>query len=549
MSPLVINILTIGAAVVAICLVLFLARWIVRRVIRGVLSGRKRSAQALAVLDQNVRLVFALATGLAALGIAGAGSYLVFRGHHLPSYALELVRRIPPAIHLGLAIAAAKLAGVALGLLVALRLLRRLLAYLGERAKAYEGVHVNAEAVDRFFGALQRMLGRSAWIGFVALALKLLGASATTYDLTILVLRLYLILALGVAAWRGLDAIIELADALSKKYSSPSNVLRYYTQLTHLLPLLRRSIEYALYTLVGYLITLELKMHNLAAWGPRIITIIGVVLLARVAVEVGRLLSEELLLTRATISEEQRQRRLTILPLIRSAIKYGIYFSAGIMILKQLGINPMPVLAGAGIVGLAVGFGAQNLINDVVSGFFILFENTYLVGDWIKAGEAEGNVEAIDLRTTRVRDNAGRLHIVRNGRIQDVINYSKEFTFAVVEVGVAYESNLQQVAEVLTQVGQEVQASAPDVLEPMVIRGVRAFNESDLVLRTTTKVKPGKHRAVEFALRARIKEAFDAHGIPFPYPQRVIVTKTGAGVARDRGSSPCPVPASRSDPA
>lgn len=534
MNPLVINILSIGGAVVAVCLVLFILRWIMRRVIRSLLSGRPAE---LAVLDQNVRLIFALATGLSALGVAGAGGYLVFKGHHLPTYALELFRRIPHAVHLGLAISAAKLLGIAVTLLVALRIVRRLLTYLAERAKAYEGVQINAEAMDRFFGALRRLLGRAAWLGFAALGLTLLGASGSVCHLAVLALKLYLILAVGIAAWRGLDAIIEVADALSKKHSSPKNILRYYAQLTHLLPLLRRSIEYALYTLVGYLITLELKMNDLAAWGPRIIKIIGVVLLARVAVEVGRLLVEEILLTRATISDEQRQRRLTILPLIRSAIKYGIYFSAGIMILRQLGINPMPVLAGAGIIGLAVGFGAQNLINDVVSGFFILFENIYLVGDYIKAGEAQGSVEAIDLRTTRIRDSAGRLHIVRNGRIQDVINYSKEFTFAVVEVGVAYETNLKEVVEVLKQVGQEVQASSPDVLEPMIVRGVRSFGESDLVIRTTTKVKPGRHVPVEFALRDRIKEAFEAHGISIPYPHRIVVTRP------DPGASPA-VPAS-----
>jgi moderate conductance mechanosensitive channel len=524
-NPLVINLLTLGGAVVAVCLVLYFVRWIVRRLIRGLLSKRPTE---LGVLDQNVRLVFALATGLAALGVAGAGGYLIFRGHHLPTYGLELLRRIPPAVHLGLAISAGKLLGIAIGLLVVLRIVRRLLAYLAARAKGYEGVQVNAAAVDAFFKALQRMLGRAGWLGFTTLGLKLLGASDAVCHVAALVLKLYLILAIGIAAWRGLDAIIEVADALSKKYSSPKNILRYYGQLTHLLPLLRRSVEYALYALVGYLITLELKMNDLAAWGPRIITIIGVMLLARVAVEVGRLLSEELLLTRATISEEQRKRRQTILPLVRSAIKYGLYFSAGIVILRQLGINPMPVLAGAGIIGLAVGFGAQNLINDVVSGFFILFENTYLVGDYIKAGEAQGTVEAIDLRTTRVRDGAGRLHIVRNGRIQDVINYSKEFTFAVVEVGVAYEANIKQVIEVIKQAGAEVQAVMPEVLEPMKVRGVRSFNESDLVIRTTTKVQPGKHVKVEFALRDRIKDAFDAHGIAFPYPHRIVIGMPGA---------------------
>ena len=173
-----------------------------------------------------------------------------------------------------------------------------------------------------------------------------------------------------------------------------------------------------------------------------------------------------------------------------------------------------------------MGLGAQALINDMVSGFFILFEEHFLVGDFIKVGEAEGVVEAIDLRTTRVRDNAGRLHIVRNGQINELVNYSKDYTNAVVEVGVAYESDLNEVFDVLVETGKTLKAENAMVLEPTAVKGLDNFGESELTLRLVTRVKPGCHLQVERDLRKRIKEAFDLSGIEIPYARRVLIMQT-----------------------
>ena len=121
---------------------------------------------------------------------------------------------------------------------------------------------------------------------------------------------------------------------------------------------------------------------------------------------------------------------------------YAAYFATTVLILGTLGFNPLPFLAGAGLLGLVIGFGAQSLINDVVSGFFILFENIYLVGDVIEGGGAKGVVEAIEFRTTRIRDADGRLHIVRNGDMKQVVNFSKDYAVAVVPVDVSYEADM-----------------------------------------------------------------------------------------------------------
>jgi small conductance mechanosensitive channel len=239
--------------------------------------------------------------------------------------------------------------------------------------------------------------------------------------------------------------------------------------------------------------------------------------------DVVYLLAEELVFKEKQLTERQRSRRLTLVPLFRSLLQYAIYFTVGISILYTLDIDPTPILAGAGIIGLAVGFGAQELINDMVCGFFILFENYYLVGDYIEAGNVEekvveGTVEAIELRTTRLRHPNGQLQIIRNGAIGSVINYSKEYIFAVVEVCVPYDANLAHIYQVVEALGQELNANYPDVLEPTQVEGVESLGESNLLLRTLTKVKPGKHIQIQRILRQMFMDTLREEGILLPAP-------------------------------
>jgi small conductance mechanosensitive channel len=221
------------------------------------------------------------------------------------------------------------------------------------------------------------------------------------------------------------------------------------------------------------------------------------------------------------LDETTRRRRETMAPLVKSAFGYAAYFVVAVLILGSLGFNPMPFLAGAGILGLVVGFGAQSLINDVVSGFFVLFEDTYLVGDTIETGSARGVVEGIEFRTTRIRDGDGRLHILRNGDIKEVINYSKDYTVAVVLVDVPYDADLRSIFATLRAAGEQVCSENPDVLQPTQVDGITAFGVSTMTVRTSTRVMPGRHESVAAALRLAIKEAFD--GQPFHAPRKGLV--------------------------
>ncbi len=224
------------------------------------------------------------------------------------------------------------------------------------------------------------------------------------------------------------------------------------------------------------------------------------------------------------------KRRETMLPMIGSLLRYVIYFVAFVMALQAVEIDVTAILAGAGVAGLAIGFGAQSLVQDVISGFFTLFEGVYMVGDYVEMAGVEGTIEAITLRTTSVRSRDGKLNIVPNGEIRQVTNYSKSFVNAVVDVGVAYEGDLEKAIEVLTGIGNEARADIREITGPARVR-VTDFGGSDVPLRLVVPVRPGKHWDVACELRRRVKLTFDAEGVEIPFSRQVVILQTPEGEA------------------
>ncbi|MEM9808959.1 MAG: mechanosensitive ion channel family protein, partial [Cyanobacteria bacterium P01_D01_bin.56] len=221
------------------------------------------------------------------------------------------------------------------------------------------------------------------------------------------------------------------------------------------------------------------------------------------------------------------QRRITITPLIVSTLRYVIYFGTALLLLKALNIDPGPILAGAGIVGLTVGLGAQSLVKDVVSGFFILFEDYYLVGDFIETGQAQGTVQSIELRTTRVLHPDGQIQILRNGDIGAIVNYSKQPIDAAVEVSITYEVDPEKAFEIIERVGEELAATEEDILEPTHIEGVETFSEEICLIFTRTKVQPGKHLRIQRLLRQRCLVELLKEGIEVGSMDTKLVLKSG----------------------
>jgi small conductance mechanosensitive channel len=183
--------------------------------------------------------------------------------------------------------------------------------------------------------------------------------------------------------------------------------------------------------------------------------------------------------------------------------------------LGVLGVDTRPILAGAGILGLGVGLGAQSLVTDVVSGFFILFENQYLVGDYVQIGEAVGMVEGVSIRLTQVRDGHGKLYIIPNGQIKGVVNYSKGFVNAVVDVRMPTGSDLEGVFRSLAEAGRRLRKEHGNVvLAETHVQGLVDLGTDVMTVRAVTKVQPGTHGAMQSEYRRLLKQVFDQQRLP-----------------------------------
>ena len=221
------------------------------------------------------------------------------------------------------------------------------------------------------------------------------------------------------------------------------------------------------------------------------------------------------------LSERRSQRARTIGSVLRSLTSFIVLGIAFVLVLGELGINLAPIIASAGIVGVALGFGAQNLVKDFLSGIFMMLEDQYGVGDVVDLGEASGVVEAVGLRVTTLRDVSGTVWYARNGEVVRVGNKSQGYAVAVVDLPLAHTADLAKASELAAVVSAETTASpelAEHVMEPPVVLGIESVTADTVTLRLTVKVRAGQQWAVQRALHAAIKAAFDKAGISAPYP-------------------------------
>lgn len=226
--------------------------------------------------------------------------------------------------------------------------------------------------------------------------------------------------------------------------------------------------------------------------------------------------------------EEKRARTLT--SLLHSVIRYTIYFIMLVMLLQEFKIDTTSLVAGAGIIGLALGVGAQSLIKDFVTGFFIILEDHYGVGDYIAIGDMAGTVEELGFRVTKLRDGNGILHIIPNGSVAKVSNYTRGYMQATVNVPVPYEADIDQVLTLLDQVCVTVGHGLPEVLEGPSVLGVVEFKTGEVVIRIIAKTVPLQQVKVETMLRRVIKEKFAAAKIPSPqYVQPAVFPESKNG--------------------
>lgn len=274
----------------------------------------------------------------------------------------------------------------------------------------------------------------------------------------------------------------------------------------------------------------KFSWEELAGWasgsGMRIVVVAGAAFLV---IRILNMLISRLpgiLLIRARIASplkyrEQSQRLDTVTRLMQSLATAIVVGLAVLIMLREVGLDITPILAGIGIGGLALGFGAQNLVRDVISGFSIILENQVAVGDVARINGKSGLVEAIRLRTIVLRDLDGTVHVIPNGAINELSNMTKDFSYYVVDLRVAYKENTDDVIEVVKEVAAELRrdpAYAPLILDDLEVLGVDQFNDSAVIVKVRIKTMPIKQWTVGRELRRRIKFAFDEKGIEIPFP-------------------------------
>ena len=222
---------------------------------------------------------------------------------------------------------------------------------------------------------------------------------------------------------------------------------------------------------------------------------------------------------------EKGKRITTLIGILKGVVNIVLTTIFLLVFLKELGIDIAPLLAGAGLIGLAVGFGAQELVRDVISGFFILLENQLRVGDIVKINDTGGVVEGIELRTIRLRDLSGVVHVFQNGKINSLSNTTKGWSGAVFDIGVAYKEDADHVIGIMKEVAEEQRGSDEykDLInEPMEVFGLDSFGDSAIVIKARIKTVPGKQWMVGREYRKRLKAAFDKAGVEIPFPHRTI---------------------------
>ena len=328
---------------------------------------------------------------------------------------------------------------------------------------------------------------------------------------------------------RGFERGFRVRTELSERHPGlQARVNRY-------MPVARRAAQTVI-LLLGICLVLEAWNADIFTWlasetGRTVIgtlaSIVAIALIAVIVLEVVSTLVDRYLTqideTGALVERSQRAR--TLLPLARNALRAVVGVIAALMILSEIGLDIAPVLAGVGVAGLAIGFGAQTMVRDIITGLFILLEDSVAVGDVVTAGGHTGTVEAITIRTIRMRDLQGHVHTVPFSSVDTVSNMTKEFSYYLIDMGVAYREDYDEVVAVMREVGDDLQqdpAFGPNMLEPLEVLGLNSFGDSAVIVRARLKTKPLTQWATGREYNRRLKAAFDARGIEIPFPHTQI---------------------------
>jgi len=328
---------------------------------------------------------------------------------------------------------------------------------------------------------------------------------------------------------RGLDRLFALSHELNRNYPLLEKRVNRY------LPALKKAAQFIV-MVVGVFVLLDIWGLGVTAVfespeGRELISgLVKIALILAVAVitweGISALIERSLQTSKMPTRRASRRTRFqTLLPLLRNVVFVTIAVITTITVLSELGVNVGPLIAGAGVVGLAVGFGAQTLVQDIITGIFILLEDAIAVGDVVDLGGHGGVVEGMTIRSVRLRDIGGDVHIVPFSQVNAVLNRTKEFSYAFLEIGVAYRENVDEVIELLREISEGLRADeeyGQDILEPLEVLGLERFGASSVDIRVRLKTIAMRQWAVRREFNRRIKQVFDERGIEIPFPHQTL---------------------------
>ncbi|HYH99614.1 mechanosensitive ion channel family protein, partial [Hyalangium sp.] len=480
-------------------------------------------------LYKRARLTAAILSVLIVILGVGLLGHTLWRGGDLQPQADSLLAEMTPEFLKSLGRSAGLMLLLLLGFYVLQGSGRRLMGRVEQAVHERQLRETQRVHIEKFLASLPAVINLALANALANVAVAALGVPALVEWLITTTLYILLIVTGGRALVFFLYFVSQrLIESWADK-SQGTLLGEYYGALRRLLPVGQKSFEAIIYISAATLVVRKFQaLEAFAPYGPVLIRVVSMFFAASVVVEFSRVMILRLLSSGASLADDVQRRRHTFVNLLQSISKYVIYFCVGMMVLTDLGIDPTPILAGAGIVGLTVGLGAQAIVQDLISGIFLLFEDQILIGDYIRIEETEGVVEEITPRVTRVRDRFGRLHILRNGEIKNVINYSRGWTLAVVEMSVAYESDLRKALQVIADVSAKLPERLPGkAIDPPKVMGIEKIDDSCLRIRIETKVAPGTHFEVKRALHMLLVEGFRDNNLEIPYPKTVGIEVSG----------------------
>jgi len=382
-----------------------------------------------------------------------------------------------------------------------------------------------ALGVESFTTSLVREY--QAWLARNNLKGSTVGKAGLTLSATLGALIVMLILR------RLVTRTLKLISRLGTWLELPPMRLRLYARV------LRASITIATIGLIIYTCFVIWGGHTNpfeAAWfksSLKLVVNIGFVIVLATIVWEG--VNTAILLTFRRLDGHNSARAQTIMPIVRNVLFMLFALIFAMLMLSELGVNITPFLAGAGIIGVAVGLGAQSMVKDFLTGFTIILEDVVRVGDVVRVAGHEGSVEKITLRKIQLRDADGRVYTIPFSQITTIENVTKDFSFYPLAINIAYKENTDEVIKVLQQVDTEMRADAAfagDMLEPIEIFGVDSFADNNVVIKGRMKTQPLRQWAVGREFNRRMKMAFEAHGIEIPFPQLVVTVNNPQDVTK-----------------